>query len=88
MEWNGGRGWNVRSISVAPSAIHELPAADSTCRRYFAIASLANLFLHGNCCAIVVKVRLCNTSASSNEIAEFSRKNGSKSNAHWYDTDW
>ena len=63
------------------SPIHELPAADSTRKRYFPIASLANLFLRRNCCAIVVKVHLRNTSARSKEIAEFSRENGSKSNA-------
>ena len=63
--------------SPHPSAIYELPAADSTRKRYFVIASLANLFLRGNFCAIVVKVRLRNTSARSKEIAEFSRKNGS-----------
>ena len=69
------------------SGIHESPAADSTRKRYFVIAFLANLFPRGNCCAIVVKVRLRNTSASSNEIAAFSRRKGSKSNAHRYDKD-
>ena len=54
---------------------HEFLAVDSTRKRYFFIASLANLFLRENCCAIVVKVRLRNTSASSSEIADFSRKN-------------
>jgi len=73
--------------SPHPSAIHGLPATDSTRKRYFVIASLANLLLRGNFCAIVVKVRLRNTSARSEDIAEFSRKNGSKSNAHRYDKD-
>ena len=41
------------------------PISDSTRKRYLVIASLANLSLRGNLCAIVVKVRLHNTWGST-----------------------
>ena len=73
---------------VLLSAIQVLPTADPTRKRYFVIASFANLLLRGKLYAIVVKVRLVrNTSASSNEMPDFSRRNGSISNAHWYARD-
>ena len=61
------------------------PISDSTRKRYLVIASLANLSLRGNLCAIVVKVRLHNTWGSSNETSDFSSKNGSRPNDPRYD---
>jgi len=73
---------------TALSTIHASPATDSTCKRYLTIASFANLVLRGKFWAIVVKVRLCKVSANSNDIADFSRRNGRlRSNAHRYNRD-
>ena len=75
------------STSITLSATRESLTPDSNRKRYLLMATLANLILLGNFCPIDVKVQRRKTSASSNEIADLSRKNGRRSNAHRYDKD-
>jgi hypothetical protein len=75
----------VRVGTIFLSDIHCSPTPESIRKRYFSTASLANLILLGNFCPIVVKVHPRKTSASSSEVADFSRKDGKRSKAHRYD---
>lgn len=73
------RNWTV---------IHGSPTTNSTHNKYLIITSLANFLLCGSLHAIIRKLQPCNTWASSNEIANFSRKNGRRPNVHQYNKDW